>query len=110
MPLKIGHGRYIDEDILTSLSKEPLLPHLNLNGVGGMLNNLDDHNVVEAADETNKALDDVDDKATKHVHPGLREETRERERERGERVQESMIKVLCNTQKVTSWKPLYMYM
>ena len=66
MPLKIGHGRYIDEDILASLGKEPLLPHLNLNGVGGM----------------HKALDDVDDKATKHVHTGLWEERRERERER----------------------------
>lgn len=82
MPLKIGHGGYVDEDILASLGKETFLPHLDLNGVGGMLDNLDDHNVVEAADETHKALDDVDDQATKHVLPGLRERGRE-ERERG---------------------------
>ena len=71
MPLKVGHGGDIDEDVLASLGKEALLPHLNLDGVGRMLNDLDDHNVVEAADETHKALDDVDDKTAKHVLPGL---------------------------------------
>ena len=81
MPLEVGHGGYIDEDVLASLSKEALLPHLNLDGVGGMFDNLDDHNVVEAADETHKALDDVDDKTTEHVLPGLWEGGRGRERE-----------------------------
>ena len=85
MPLEVGHGGYIDEDVLASLGKEALLPHLNLDGVGGMFDNLDDHNVVEAADETHKALNDVDDKTTKHVLPGLckggREGGRDRERE-----------------------------
>ena len=82
MPLKVGHGGDVDKDILASLGKEALLPHLNLDGVGGMLDNLDDHNVVEAADETHKALNDVDDKTTKHVLPGLWEGERERERDR----------------------------
>ena len=81
MPLEVGHGGYIDEDVLASLSKEALLPHLNLDGVGGMFDNLDDHNVVEAADETHKALDDVDDMTTEHVLPGLWEGGRGRERE-----------------------------
>ena len=83
MPLEIGHRGYVDEDILASLGKEALLPHLDLNGVGGMLNNLDDHNVIEAADETHEALDDVDDKATKHVLPGLWEGERGGEGGRG---------------------------
>ena len=82
MPLEVGHRGDIDEDVLASLGKEALLPHLNLDGVGGMFDNLDDHNIVEAADETHKALNDVDDKTTKHVLPGLCKGGTEKENER----------------------------
>ena len=61
MPLKEGHGGNVDEDVLSRLCKESLLPHLNLDGVGRMLDHLDDHNIVEAADEPHKTLNDVDD-------------------------------------------------
>ena len=71
MPLEIGHRGYIDEDVLASFGKETFLPHLDLKGVGGMLDHLDDDNVVEAADETHKTLNDVDHKPTKHVLPRL---------------------------------------
>ena len=69
MPLEEGHRGYVDEDILSSLGKEALLSHLDLNGVGGMLNNLDDDNVVEASDEPHGTLNHVDDQTTEHVLP-----------------------------------------
>ncbi len=61
MPLKEGDRRHIEEDVLSGLGMEPFAPHLNLNGLGGMLHHLCDDYGTETADEADDAFDDVDD-------------------------------------------------
>lgn len=85
MPLEEGDRGNVDKDVLPSLGKEALLPHLDLDGVGGMLDHLDNDNVVEAADEPHASLDHVDDKTTEHVLPRLKRKEGGREGWRGGR-------------------------
>ena len=71
MPLKEGNGGDVHEDILPRLSKEAFALHLDLNGLGRMLHNLDDHHLTEAAHEADYSLNHVDDQATQHEFPSL---------------------------------------
>ncbi len=61
MPLKEGDRGDVDEDILASFGVEAFAPHLNLNGLRGMLHDLGDYNSAEATNEADKAFDYVDD-------------------------------------------------
>ena len=69
VPLEERYGGDIDEDVLPCLCKEALLPHLYLDGVGGVFNHLDYNHVVEAADEPHETFNDVDDETAQHVLP-----------------------------------------
>ena len=69
MPLEEGHRGDIDEHILASLSEEPLPPHLDLISPGGVFHHLDDDHTTETADESDDALNNVDDQSTQHVDP-----------------------------------------
>lgn len=71
VPLKEGHRGDVDEDVLSSLGEESLPPHLYLDGLGGMLHNLDHYHVAEASDEAYHPLNGVDDEATQDEGPGL---------------------------------------
>ena len=61
MPLKESHGRHIDKHILAGLRKEALSPHLYLDGLGRVLDNLDDDHVAKTPRKSHDPLNDVDD-------------------------------------------------
>ena len=71
VPFKESCGWHVDKDVLTSISKEPLAPHLDLDGLGGMLHHLDDDNLPQTTEETDRTLYGVDDESTQHVGPCL---------------------------------------
>ena len=71
MPLKVGNGGNVDEDVLTSLGIEAFPPHLNLDGLGRMFDHLDHHHLVEAADEAHYLLYGVDDQSSQDECPRL---------------------------------------
>lgn len=77
MPFEPCCRWHVDEDILPCLSKEPFPSHLDLNGLGWVLNNFDDHHSAEAAQESHNALNRVDDETPQDEGPGLEGRGRE---------------------------------
>lgn len=73
MPLKVGHGGHVDEDILASFGKESFSPHLYLIGLGWMFHNFDDHHLKERTHETEHPLNAVDDETCQDEGPCLQE-------------------------------------
>ncbi len=71
MPLKVRHRGNVDENILSSLGKEPFAPHLNLDGLGGVLHHLDHHHLAETTSKSHHPFDAVDDQASQDEGPGL---------------------------------------
>ena len=77
MPFEIRSRWHIDEDILSCFSKEPFPSHLDLDGLGWVLNHFDDHHSTETAQEPHNALNRVDDETPQDEGPGLKEEGEE---------------------------------
>ena len=71
MPLKESYGGHVDKHVLASVGKEPLAPHLDLIGLGGMLHHLDNDHLPQTAEESDHTLYGIDDESTQHVSPGL---------------------------------------
>ncbi len=64
MPLEECHRGDIDEHILTGLGKETFPSHLDLKSLGRMLHHFDYHHIAQTTNESNDALNDVNDEPT----------------------------------------------
>ena len=69
VPFEEGHRGDIDKHVLPSVSKETFAPHLNLDGLGRVLHDLDDDHLTQTAHTTHDSLDGVDDESTQQVYP-----------------------------------------
>ena len=71
VPFEEGHRGDIDKHVLPSVSKETFAPHLNLDGLGRVLHDLDNDHFTQTTHKTHDSLDGVDDESTQQVDPRL---------------------------------------